>query len=136
MAVYALTSQVVSLNSVDYSDHLKGATLTVDAAQLDTTDFASAGWTEVIGGLKSGTLALEFMDDVAANDVDSELWPLLGTVVAFTLRATSGSIATGNPEYQGSVLITSHSIGGAVGDLASKSLSFPTSGAITRDVTP
>lgn len=136
MAIYALTGQVVTVNAVDYSDHLKSATLTVDAAQLDTTDFASAGWTEVIGGLKSGTLALEFMDDVANDDVDEELWALLGTVVAFTIKATTGSISTSNPEYQGSVLITGHSLGGAVGDLAQKSLSFPTSGAIVRDVTP
>lgn len=136
MAVFALTGQVVTVNSVDYSDHLKQATLTVDAAQLDTTDFASAGWTEVIGGLKSGTLALEFMDDVANDDVDEELWALLGTVVAFTLKPVAGTTGTSNPEYQGNVLITSHSIGGAVGDLAMKSLSFPTSGAITRDITP
>lgn len=136
MSIYALTSQVVSLNSVDYSDHLKSATLTVDAAALDTTDFASGGWVEQIGGLKSGTLALEFMDDVAANDVDSELWALLGTVVTFTVKATNAAISTGNPEYQGSVLVTGHSLGGAVGDLAMKSLTFPTSGAIVRDVTP
>lgn len=136
MAVYALTSQVVTINSVDYSDHLKSATLTVDAAQLDTTDFASGGWVEMIGGLKSGTLALEFMDDVADNDVDEELWNLLGTVVTFTIKATSGSISTSNPEYQGNVLITGHSLGGAVGELAQKSLTFPTSGAITRDITP
>lgn len=136
MAVYALTSQVVTVNSVDYSDHLKSATLTVDAAQLDTTDFASAGWTEVIGGLKSGTLALEFMDDVADNDVDEELFALLGTVVTFTVKATSAAIGAGNPEYQGSVLITSHAIGGGVGELAAKSLTWPTSGSITRDITP
>jgi len=136
MSIYALTSQVITINSVDYSDHLKAATLTVDAAQLDTTDFASGGWVEQIGGLKSGTLALEFMDDVADNDVDEELWALLGTVVTFTIKAATGSISASNPEYQGSVLITSHSIGGAVGDLATKSLSFPVSGSITRDVTP
>lgn len=136
MSIYALTSQVVTLNSVDYSDHLKGATLTVDAAQLDTTDFASGGWTEVIGGIRSGTLALEFMDDVANAAVDEELWALLGTVVTFTVKATNAAISTGNPEYQGSVLVTGHSLGGAVGDLAQKSLTFPTSGAITRDVTP
>ena len=104
-------------------------------ARLDATDFASGGWTEVIGGLKSGTLALNFMDDVADNDVDEELWALLNTVVAFTLKAATGSISTSNPEYQGSVLITSHSIGGGVGELAQKSLTFPTSGSITRDIT-
>lgn len=136
MSVFALTGQQLVLNGVDYSDHLKQVTLTVDAAQLDATDFASAGWVEVIGGLKSGTLALEFMDDVADNDVDEELWALLGTVVTFAQRPTTGAISTSNPEYQGSVLITSHALGGTVGDLAAKSLSFPTSGAIVRDVTP
>lgn len=136
MSQFALTAQVVTLNSVDYSDHLKQATLTVDAAQLDTTDFASAGWTEVIGGLKSGSLALNFMDDVADNDVDEELWALLGTNVAFTLKPVSGTTGASNPEYQGNVLVTSHSIGGSVGDLASKSLTFPISGVITRDITP
>ena len=135
MTIYALTSQVTQLNSVDYSDHLKNSVLTIDVAQLDTTDFASGGWTEMIGGLKSGTLALNFMDDVADNDVDEELWALVGTVVSFAVKATSGSISTSNPEYQGNVLITSHSIGGGVGELAQKSLTFPTSGAITRDVT-
>lgn len=136
MAVYALTSQVVTVNSVDYSDHLKNATLTVDAAELDTTDFASGGWSEVIGGLKSGTLALTFNDDVADNEVDEELWALLGTVVAFTIKATNTTVGTSNPEYQGNVLVKSHSLGGDVGSLAAKSLTWPTSGAITRDVTP
>lgn len=136
MAVFALTAEVCTVNSVDYSDHLKNAVLTVDAAQLDTTDFASAGWVEVIGGLKSGTLALNFMDDVADNDVDEELWALLGTVVAFTLKPVAGTTAADVPEYQGNVLITSHTIGGGVGELAAKSLTFPTSGAITRDITP
>lgn len=136
MGLFALTAEVVTVNSVDYSDHLKSATLTVDAAQLDTTDFASGGWTEVIGGLKSGTLALEFMDDVADNDVDEELWALIGTVVAFTVKPVAGTTGASIPEYQGNVLVTTYSVGGAVGDLAAKSLSWPISGSITRDITP
>ena len=136
MAIQALTAEVVFINAVDYSSRCKSATLTIDVNQLDTTAFTSDGWTEMIGGLKSGTLALEFMDDVADNDVDEELWALLGTVVAFTLKPVAGTTGAANPEYQGSVLVTSHSIGGAVGDLAGKSLSFPTSGAVVRDITP
>lgn len=134
MAVYALTSEYCAINSVDYSGDLKSATLVVDAAQLDTTDFASSGWVEYIGGLKSGTLSLEFQDDVADDAVDEELWDLLGTVVTFAVRPTSAAAGTSNPEYTGSVLVTSHSIGGTVGDLAMKSLSFPTSGAVSRGV--
>lgn len=134
MAVYQLISEFCSVNAVDYSGDLKSAVLTLDAAQLDTTDFASAGWVEMIGGLKSGTLALNFQDDVADNAVDEELWDLLGTVVAFAVRPTSAAAGTSNPEYTGNVLITSHSIGGGVGELAMKSLTFPTSGAVARGV--
>lgn len=132
MAVFALTSEFTSLNGADRSADIKSSVLTVDVAELDTTDFASAGWTEVIGGLKSGTLAINFQDDVVAAAVDSVLWPLLGTVVTFEVRATSAVVGTSNPKYTGSVLITSATIGGAVGELAMKSLSFPTSGAVTR----
>ncbi len=132
MAVFALISEFVSLAGVDQSANFKSATLTVDAAQLDTTDFASAGWVEVIGGLKSGTLALNVQDDVADGAIDDDLWAILGTVVAFEVRPTSAVVGTSNPKYTGSVLITGHSIGGDVGSLAMKSLTFPTSGAIVR----
>ena len=132
MAVFALTSEYTALNGSDRSADIKSSVLTVDVAELDTTDFASSGWTEVIGGLKSGTLAIEFQDDVAASAIDSILWPLLGTVVTFEVRGTSSAVGTSNPKYTGSVLITQASIGGAVGELATKSLTFPTTGAVTR----
>ena len=132
MAVFALTSQYTALNGADRSADIKSSVLTVDVAELDTTDFASSGWTEVIGGLKSGTLAIEFQDDVASSAVDSVLWPLLGTVVTFEVRATSAVVGTSNPKYTGSVLITAAAIGGAVGELAMKSLTFPVTGAVTR----
>ena len=136
MAIQALTAEFVSVNSVDISAYAKSATLTIDVASLDTTDFSSSGWTEMIGGLKSGTLAIELMDDVADDQIDEDFYAILGTVVPFAVRLDSGAISTSNPEYQGNVLITSHSLGGSVGDLATKSYSFPITGAITRDVTP
>jgi len=132
MAVFALTAEHLTLNSVDYTDHIKSAVLTVDAAQLDTTDMASGGWVELIGGLKSGTLAVTWMDDVADNDVDEELFALLGTVVTFVVRPVSSAVSTSNPNYTGSVLVNGYTIGGSVGELAVKSLTFPTSGAVSR----
>lgn len=136
MAAYALTSQVTTINSVDWSQWLKSSTLTLDAASLDSTDFASAGWVEVIGGLKSGTLALTVNDSITDNEIDELLFALLGTVVTATVKATDAAISAANPEYQTSVLVTGHSLGGGVGELASKSLSFPITGAVVRDVTP
>lgn len=136
MAAYALTSQVTTINSVDWSQWLKSSTLTLDAASLDSTDFASAGWVEVIGGLKSGTLDLTVNDSITDNEIDELLFALLGTVVTATVKATDAAISAANPEYQTSVLVTGHSLGGGVGELASKSLSFPITGAVVRDVTP
>ena len=132
MSVFALTSVTTVVDSNDFTDHLKSATLTAEAAQLDSTDFDSGGWTEVIGGLKGGSLQLNFNDDVANASIDDLLWAMLGTVVTFSVKPSSASVGTSNPSYSGSVLITSHSLGGSVGDLAEKSLTFPTSGAISR----
>ena len=132
MAVFALSSMYTALNGTDRSADIKSSVLTVDAAQLDTTDFASGGWVEQIGGLKSASLQINFQDDAANSAIDDILWGLLGTVVTFEVRPTSAAVGTSNPKYTGSVLITSTSLGGAVGELAMKSLTFPTSGAVAR----
>lgn len=131
MAVFALTNEFLLLNAVDLSNHLKSAVLTVDVDSLDST-VMGPGWKAVTGGLKGGKLAVEFLDDYAAASVDVTLWPLLGTVVTFEVRPDAGSRSTTNPAYTGSVLIGGNVIGGKVGELAGKSLTFDTSGAVTR----
>ena len=132
MAVFALTNEFLSLNgSSAVNDHVKSATLTVDVAQLDSTAMGDS-WVKVIGGLKSGTLAITYNDDFAVSNVDALLWPLLGTVVTFEVRPDAGAVSTSNPKYTGSVLISAHSVGGSAGDLAAKELTFQTSGTITR----
>jgi len=135
MAVLVLTSTYLSLNASDLSAYAKKIELAVDAEQLDATDFASGGWKESVGGLKSGTVSFDANDDVAAAALDAIMWPLLGTVVAFEVRMTSAIVGTSNPKWTGSVLITGHNVGGDVGALAEKSYSLPTSGVVTRATT-
>lgn len=134
MAVFALTSVTSTLNASDITPDTKSVVLALDAAQLDSTDFASAGWTEAIGGLKSGTLAITFNDDLVASAIDSDLWSIFGTVVTFSVKGTSAATGSSNPIYSGSVLITGWTLGGGVGDLAGKTLTFPTSGAVSRAI--
>ncbi|MDH2425785.1 hypothetical protein [Sphaerisporangium sp. TRM90804] len=131
MAVMALLNQYLVINAVNLSDHMKGATLTVEAAQLDPTAMGD-GWVRAAGGLKSGQLQTEWLDDVAASSVDATLWPLLGTVVTFEVRLDAGAVGAGNPKYTGSVFIGSHMIGGGIGELPMKNPTYPTSGAVTR----
>jgi hypothetical protein len=81
---------------------------------------------ELFDAVDGKITSIEFQDDVAASAIDSKLWALLGTVVAFTVKKETGNISASNPEYQGSVLVKSHSFGGDVGSLAMKSLTWPT----------
>lgn len=131
MAVLAFTDCYVSINATNLSDHVKSVSLTVDVAQLDSTAMGDT-YTEMIGGLKSGSLAITFNDDFAASNVDATIWPLLGTAVAFEIRPTSSAVGATNPKWTGSVLISGTSVGGGVGELAAKSVTWPTTGTVTR----
>lgn len=133
MAKMVLTTQYVAINSNDLSTYCNKAELTVDVEEKDVTTYGSAGWVEVLGGLKSGSLALEFKQDFANGLLDDIMWALLGTVVTFEVRPTSSSVGVNNPKYTGSVLINAwNPIQGGVGDEATVSVTFPTSGAVTR----
>lgn len=133
MAAFVLTDAYIALNGSDRSAFIKQVALNVETAEQDVTDFADAGWTVPIAGLKSGSLALTFNQDVAAAAIDSIMWPLLGTTVTFEVRATNASVGASNPKYTGSILVTSwNPITGSVGDVAEVSVTYPISGAVTR----
>ncbi|MEU0102393.1 phage tail tube protein [Streptomyces sp. NPDC006267] len=133
MAKMILLAAYVSLNGTDLSEYTRKAELTTEVEDKDVTTYASLGWKEVLGGLKSGELSLEFLQDVAATEIDSVMWPLLGTVVPFVVRLDSSAVGTSNPEWSGNVLINGwNPIEGSVGDEASVSVGYPTSGAVTR----
>lgn len=132
MAKYVVTATVVKLNGTDISNSCAQATLELSAADVDVTDFGSAGWTEVIGGLKSGTVSLDFHNDYGVGGVNTILNPLLGTIATVTLVPNGTAVSSTNPQWTAPVLINSVSpVAGAVGDLATFSVSFPTSGEVT-----
>jgi hypothetical protein len=133
MAKMVLLASYCLLNASDLSSYASKIELTVDVEDKDVTTYASLGWKEILGGLKSGTLALTFKQDVAVSALDSIVWALLGTVVTFEVRLVNTARTTSNPAYTGSVLIKGwNPIGGNVGDAAEVSVSYPTSGAVAR----
>lgn len=133
MGKFVVTGTQVSLNGVDLSGSCARAELVINAAEVTTTDFGSAGWTEVIGGLKSGTVSLDFHSDFGAGAVSATFQDLVGTIGTVTLIAANGTAASATtPEYTATVLINSFTpVSGAVGDLATFSVSFPTTGEVT-----
>jgi len=132
LAKYVVTGTDVSLNGSDISANTARAELVINAAEVDTTDFGSGGFTEVIGGLKSGQVTLDFHNDFGAGGVSDLLKDLVGTIGTVVIDPTGAGAGATNPVYTAEVLISSFTpIAGAVGDLATFSVTFPTSGSVT-----
>ena len=132
MAKYVVTATVVKIGADDVSANCASATLELTSADVDVTDFGGSGWTEVIGGLKSGTVTLDFHNDYGVGGINTILNPLLGTIATVTLQPNGTVVSASNPIWTAPVLVNSVSpIAGAVGDLATFSVSFPTSGEVT-----
>jgi len=133
MALMVLTAAYLSIAGNDLSANTQKAEVTAEVEDKDVTTFASLGWKELLGGLKSGSVSATFLQDVAATKIDSIMWPLLGTVVAFEARLTNAVVGASNPKYTGSLLVKKWApVSGAVGDVATSEVEFPTSGVITR----
>lgn len=137
MSILALTNEYVLFNSVNFSDHTTSGVLTLNADALDSTAMGDS-WKESTGGLKSGTFALNVQDDFAAGSIDATTWAAFDANVAVPVacRPVNTTIAATNPEYQFNVLPNTWQMGGQVGTLAAKQLSYPITGAVVRDVTP
>lgn len=133
MPKMVLLAEFLSLAGNDVSSNTNKAEVTVEVEEKDVTTYGSDGWKEVLGGLKSGTIAIEFKQDFAAAALDSIMWPLLGTVVPFEVRPDQAAVSASNPSYTGNLLIKAwNPVTGSVGDEASVSVSYPTSGAVAR----
>lgn len=129
-----LLDAYISINSNVVSDHANKVDINATVVELKTTAFG-ATWEARVGGLKDGSVALDFMNDFVATNLDSIFWPLLGTVVPFEIRATSAARSVGNPAYTGSLFIKEWKpIAAGVGALAMTTVSFPTSGVVLRQI--
>ena len=142
MARIVLTNVQVTVGAVDLSDHVASVTLSTTYDVLETTAFAGgnvpAAAKSRIAGLADNSVTLEFHQDFAAAEVEATIYPLLGTTAAVAIKPnTSSPIAADNPEYQFNALVSEWTpLNGAVGELATASVTWPISGAITKDVTP
>ncbi|MGH9894144.1 MAG: hypothetical protein ACREA0_19615 [bacterium] len=133
MAKMVLKSTFLGINGVDRSSWVSKVELTAEVDEKDVTTFASNGWVEVLGGIAKGQLAITFKNDLAVGLLDDTMWALFGTITTFEVRGTSAVVGTSNPKYTGSILVKALSpIAGGVGDVNEQSVTYPTSGAITR----
>jgi hypothetical protein len=132
LAKFVATDYKVTINGSNLSTSLASVELPIEIDEQETTAFGSE-WRTRIAGLKSGSITLEFHQDFAAGAIDSVLWPLLGTNATVVVVPTSGTVTASNPSYTGTFLVTQYTpYASTVGDLATLSVSWPLSGALTR----
>lgn len=132
MAKFVATDYTIEIESTDFSDSIAAATLEISTDEQETTAFG-ADYRTRIAGLKDASISLDFHQDFGASSVDATLFPLLGSAVAFSITPTSGTVSATNPSYSGTAIVTSYSpFANSVGDLATFSVTWPVSGAVTR----
>ena len=134
MARIVLTDAKVTINSVNLSDHIASVTLSTSNDVVETTGFSSTAARTRVAGLQDNSVTLEFHQDFATSNVEQTIYPLLGTNTTIVVSPTSTVSAT-SPSYSFSATVAEwQSLSGAVGELATASVTWPISGAITKAV--
>jgi predicted secreted protein len=132
MAKFVATDYKVTINGTNLSSSITSVDLSLSADEVDTTAFGGE-WRTVVGGLKSGSITLNFNQDFGAASVDATLFPLFNTAATVVITPTSATVSATNPSYTAIALVNSYQpFASSVGDLATLSITLPTSGTVTR----
>ena len=145
MARLVLTNVEVNIGGVDLSNHIASVTLGSTYDVVETTAFAGvsgpAGNVPLaaktrVAGLVDNSVTFEFHQDFAASSVEATIYPLLGTVVAVVVQpVAAASVSADNPSYSFNAVISEWTpLNGAVGELATASVTWPITGAVTKAV--
>ena len=136
MAIFLSNGVVVTLNSVDLSNHVTSASINRSFDELEVTAMGDTAH-KFVKGLEASTITLDFLNDTAASNVLATLQAAWGTTVTLVLKQTSAAISATNPEYQTTVLVNNTTdINGAVGDISTQSITFTCNSPIVVDTTP
>jgi hypothetical protein len=136
MAVYMSNGVVVTLNSVVLSDHVTSATINRIFEELEVTSMGDSS-RKYTKGLETSTISLDFLSDTASANVNATLQAAWGTTVPLTLKQTSAVVSATNPLYSTTILVNNTTdINGAVGDIATQSITFTCNSPVVITTAP
>jgi hypothetical protein len=136
MAKQVLTNVAVTFGTAntDITSYVASVTLNLSKAEVATTSFGSSGATTRIAGLQDNSITLELHQDYPTIEkLFFDAWNA-GTAVAMTVKPNGTAAASStNPSFAFNVLpLTWTPVAGAVGDLATASVTYPIDGAVTK----
>lgn len=130
MAVFLNNGVVVTVNSVDLSNHVTSVTLNRSFDELEVTAMGDNGH-KFVKGLEASSLTLDFLNDTASANVLATLQAAWGTSVTVTLKQTSAATSATNPLYTMTCLVNNTTdINGAVADLGTQSVTWNVNGTV------
>ena len=132
MARIVLTDAKVTVNGVNLSDHCASVSLSTTTDVIETSAFNSTAAKTRVARLQDNSVTLEFHQDFATSNVEATIYPLLGNTTTILVSPTSTVSAT-SPSYSFTALVSEWTpLNGGVGELATASVTWPISGAITK----
>jgi hypothetical protein len=136
MAVFLNNGVVLTVNSVDLSDHVTAVTINRSFDELNVTAMGDGG-NRYIKGLESSSITIDFLNDTATGEVLQTLQAAWGTNVTVTVKQTNATVSATNPLYTMTVLVNNTTdINGAVADLGTQSVTWNVSGTIAVTTAP
>jgi hypothetical protein len=130
MAVFLNNGVVLTVNSVDLSDHVTAVTINRAFDELEVTAMGDSGH-KFVKGLEASSITIDFLNDTATSETLQTLQAVWGTNTTVTVKQTSAAVSATNPLYTMTCLINNTTdINGSVADIAMQSLTFNVSGTI------
>jgi len=130
MAVFLNNGVVLTINSVDLSDHVTAFTINRSFDELEVTAMGDSGH-KFVKGLEASSITIDLLNDTASGEVLQTLQAAWGTNVTVTAKQSSAAVSATNPLYTMTCLINNTTdINGSVADLSTQSLTFNVSGTI------
>ena len=132
MAKLVLTNSNVTLGGTDVSAYVASVTLSISVNEVETTSFGTGAVTRV-GGLQDNSVTLSMHQDYSA--IEGLVFPLIGGTTSLVIKPNGTAVGTANPSYTMTPLVTEWTpVNGAVGELATASITWPISGTVTKAV--
>jgi len=130
MAVFLNNGVVLTINSVDLSDHVTAVTINRSFDELEVTAMGDSGH-KFVKGLEASSITIDLLNDTASSETLQTLQAVWGTNTTVTVKQTSAATSATNPLYTMTCLINNTTdINGSVADLSTQSLTFNVSGTI------
>ena len=136
MAKQVLTNVAVTFGTAntDITNYVASVTLNLSKAEVATTSFGSSGAVTRIAGLADNSITLELHQDYPT--IEKLFYDAFnaGTAVPVTVKPNGTAAASStNPQYAFNVLpLTWTPVNGAVGDIATASVTYPIDGNVTK----